>query len=88
MVAYIGDILQATKRFIEKHRRQVGKLFDLLLENKMYVEINTGVYKCKKTAMLGFIISGELIKMYLGKRQDILNWLRPKDRKVTQQILG
>jgi len=40
VVAYIDDILIATKGSIHKHRRQVGKVFDLLLENIMCLEID------------------------------------------------
>jgi len=33
VVAYIDDIIIATKGFVEKQRRQVGKVYDLLMEN-------------------------------------------------------
>lgn len=35
IVAYIDDIIIATKGSVEKHRQQVGKVFDLLLDNQM-----------------------------------------------------
>jgi hypothetical protein len=37
--------------------------------------------------MLGFLISGESIRMDLDKPQDICEWLVPKYRKEIQQIL-
>jgi len=40
VVAYIDAILISTKGSIFKHRKQVGKVFDLLLENKVCLEIH------------------------------------------------
>jgi hypothetical protein len=40
VVAYIDDILIATKGSLSKHQKQVGKVFDLLTENKMCLEID------------------------------------------------
>jgi len=44
VVAYIDDILIATKGSIHEHRKQVGKVFDLLLENNMCLEIDKCVF--------------------------------------------
>jgi hypothetical protein len=40
VVGYIDDILIVTKGSMEKYRRQVGKVFDLQLENEMCVKID------------------------------------------------
>jgi len=45
VVAYIDDIIIAMKGSLEKHTRQVGKVFDLFLENQMCVEIDTCVFE-------------------------------------------
>jgi len=45
MVADIDDILIATKGSVEKHRHQVGKVFNLLLENNMSVKIDKCVFE-------------------------------------------
>jgi hypothetical protein len=88
VVAYIDDIIIATKGSVQKHRKQVGKVFDLLLENKMCVEIDKCVFDQKEASFLGFIVSGETIRMDPAKAQDIVNWPRPTNQKEVQQILG
>jgi len=40
VVAYSDDILITTKGSIKNHWNQVGKVFDLMLENNMCVEID------------------------------------------------
>jgi len=42
VLAYIDDTIIAMKLSLEKHRRQVGKVSDLLLQNQMCVEICYG----------------------------------------------
>jgi hypothetical protein len=88
VVAYIDDIIIATKGSVEKHRRQVGKVFDLLLENQMCIEIDKYVFEQTEAVFLGFIVSGKTIRMDPTKAQDIVNWPRPKNQKEVQQILG
>jgi hypothetical protein len=58
VVAYIDEILIATKGSLEKHRKQVGKVFDLLQENKMCLEIDKCVFDAKEVSYLGFIVNG------------------------------
>jgi hypothetical protein len=53
VVAYIDDIIIATKGSVEKHRRQVGKVFDLLLENNMCIEIDKCVFEQTEASFLG-----------------------------------
>jgi hypothetical protein len=86
--AIIDDIIIATKGSVEKHRKQVEKVFDLLLENKMYVEIDKCVFEQKEASFLGFIVSGNSIRMNPAKAQDIVDWRRPKNQKEVHQILG
>jgi len=88
VVAYIDDILIATKGSINKHRKQVGKVFDLLLENNMCLEIDMCVFDATEVSYLGFIVNGKELKMDPAKAQDIVNWPRPTNQKEVQQILG
>jgi len=87
VVAYIDDIIIATKGLLEKHRRQVGKVFDLLLDNEMCVEIDKCVFEQTEAVFLAFIVSGKNIRMDPAKAQDIVDWPRPKNQKEVQQIL-
>jgi len=88
VVAYINNIIIATKGSREKHRRQVGKVFDVLLENQMCVELDKCVFEQTEASFLGFIVSGKTIQMDPAKAQDIVDWPRPKNQKEVQQVLG
>jgi hypothetical protein len=61
VVAYIDDIIIATKGSLEKHRRQFSKVFDLLLENQMCIEIDKCVFEHTAVSFLGFIVSRKSI---------------------------
>jgi len=50
VVAFIGDILIATKRSLENHCRQVSKVFQLLLDNNMFVGIDICVFDVTETS--------------------------------------
>jgi hypothetical protein len=81
VVAYIDDIIIATKGSVEKHRRQVGKVGDLLLKNQMCIDIDQCVFEQKEASFFGFIVSGQDIRMDPAKAQDIVHWPRPKNQK-------
>jgi hypothetical protein len=81
VVAYMDDILTATKGSILKHRKQVGKVFDLLLENKMCLEIDKCAFDATEVAYLGCIVNGKELKMDPTKAQDTVNWPRPTKQK-------
>ena len=88
VVAYIDDIIIATKGSLEKHRKQVGKVFDLLLENQICVEMDKCVFEQTESVFLGFIVSRKNIRMDPANAQDIVDWPRSKNQKEVQQILG
>jgi len=88
VVAYINDILIATKESLAKHQQQVGKVFDLFVENKMCLEIDTCVFDAKEVTYLGFIVNGKELKMDPKKAENIVNWPRPTNQKEVQQLLG
>jgi len=88
VVAYIDDILIATKGSLEKHHRQVSKVFQLLMDNKLCIEIDKCVFDATQTPFLGFIVSGKGLQMDPEKAQAIVDWPRPTTRKDVQQLLG
>jgi len=88
VVTYIDDILIATKGSLLIHQKQVGKVFDLLLQNEMCVEIDKCLFDQSSVSLLGFIVDGKTIKMDPEKARAIVEWPRPKNQKETQQILG
>jgi len=78
VVAYIDNILIATKWSIEKHHKQVGRVFHLLLENSLRVEIDKCFFDQKSVSFLGFIVDGNSIKMDPAKAKEIVHWPKPK----------
>jgi len=88
VVAYIDDVLIATKGSLQKHHTQVGKVFQLLMDNDMCVEIDKYIFDAKEVPFLGFLVSGKGLRMDPEKAKSIVDWPRPTNRKEVQQILG
>jgi len=88
VVAYIDDILIATKGSLEKHHKQVSKVFQLLMDNNMCVEIDKCVFDASETTFLGFIVSGSGLQMDPENARGIVDRPRPTSRKEVQQLLG
>jgi hypothetical protein len=88
VVVYIDDILIATKGSLEKHHQQVSKVFQLLLDNHMCVEIEKYVFDAKEVPFLGFMVSGAGLRMDPEKAKAIVDWPRPTSVKEVQQLLG
>jgi hypothetical protein len=72
VVAYIDDILMTPKGSIEKHHRQVSKLFKLLMDNHMCVEIEQCIFDAKEVPFLGFMVSGSGLRMDPDKAKAII----------------
>jgi hypothetical protein len=88
VVAYIDDILITTKGSIRKHWKQVLKVFQLLMDNHMCIEIDKCIFDPASTPFLGFIVSGTSLSMDPEKEKAIVDWPRPTSRKEVQQLLG
>jgi hypothetical protein len=88
VVAYIDDILIATKGSLKKHRNQVLKVFQRLMDNHMCIEIDRSVFDATKTTLLGFVVSGLQLRMDPDKAIAIIDWPRPSSRNEVQQLLG
>jgi hypothetical protein len=87
VVAYINDILIATKGSLEKHHHQDSKVFQLLMDNDMFIEINKCVFDVCETPFSGFIVSGSGFRMDPEKARAIGDWPRPTSRKEVQLLL-
>jgi len=88
VVAYIDDILIATKGSLEKHHKQVSKVFQLLMDNNMCVEIDKCIFDASETTFLGFFVSGSGLRIDPEKARAIVDWPRPTSRTEVQQLLG
>jgi hypothetical protein len=63
VVAYIDDILIATKGPLEKHHKQILKVFQLLMDNLMCIEIDKCIFDSSETPFLGIIVTGTGLKI-------------------------
>jgi hypothetical protein len=72
IVAFMNDILIATKGSLEKHDSQVSNVFLLLMDNDMCVEIDKCIFEAKQVPFLGLIVSGCGLKMDPEKRKPFL----------------
>jgi hypothetical protein len=88
VVAYINDILIATKGSLEKHHLQVSKVFQLLMDNHMCIEIDNCVCDVSETPVLGVMVSGSGLRMDPKKAKAIVDGPRPTSRKEVQPLLG
>jgi hypothetical protein len=88
VVAFVDNILIATKRSLEKYQRQISKLFQLLMENQMCIEIDKCIFRANELPFLGFLVSGTGLKMDQEKAKAIVDWPRPTSRKEVQQMVG
>jgi hypothetical protein len=57
VVAYVDNIIIATKGSVHKHHRQVSKVFQLLMNNNMCIEINKCKFHVQETTFPRFILS-------------------------------
>jgi len=87
-VAYVDDILIATKGSLKKYHIQVSKVFQLLMDNHMCIEIDKCVFDVSETTFLGFVVSGTRLRMDSDKGKAIVEWPKPTSRKEVQQLLG
>jgi hypothetical protein len=78
--ASIDDTLIKTKGSLDRHRRQVGKDYDLLCQNQMSVEVDKCVIEQLEGSFLGLIVSGNAIQMDPAKAPDIVDWPRPTNQ--------
>jgi len=88
VVAYVDNILIATKGSLEKHHKQVSKVFQLLMDNHMCIEIDKCVFDISETTFLGFMVSGTGLRMDPDKAKAIVELPRPTSRKEVHQLLG
>lgn len=88
VVSYITNCRIVTKGSIEKHKKQVSKIFDVVLENNMCGEIDKCHFDQMEVAFLGVIVDGKLIRMDPTNAQAMVNSPRPKNEQEDQQLLG
>ena len=88
VVVHNDDILIVTKGPLDKHHRQVSKVFQLLMDNHMCIEIDKCIFDAEEVPFLGFIVRGTALRMDPDEAKAIVDWPRPTTVKEVQLILG
>jgi hypothetical protein len=72
-MAFINDILIPTNGSLEKHHKQVSKVFQLLMDNNMYTEINKCIFDANGVPLFGFRVIGFGVRMDPVKAEAIVH---------------
>ena len=84
---YLDDILIFSQD-AQSHQGHVRKVFQRLLENRLFVKAEKCVFSCTSTTFLGYVISAGSIAMDPEKVRAVEQWPQPGDRKSLQRFLG
>jgi len=88
VVSYIDDIHIATTGSLEKHHKPVSKVFQLSMDNHMFIEIHKSVFNVAKTPFLGFVVSRSGLHMDSDKGKAFFDWHQPTSQKQVPQQLA
>ena len=81
VIVYLDDILIFSKT-LEDHMMHIRKVFEKLRKEKLLINLKKCSFVKKELVYLGFVVSGEGMKMDLEKVKAILEW--PTLRSVTE----
>jgi hypothetical protein len=87
-VCYIDKVMIATKGTREDHHEYVRIIMQVLQDNVLVVEINKCEFDQQEVEFLGFLVSGEGLKMAPSRSAVIKQWPIPKTQNEVQIILG
>ncbi|CAJ0948764.1 unnamed protein product [Ranitomeya imitator] len=87
VVVYLDDILIFSPD-IDSHRRDVGRVFELLWANSLYAKLEKCVLEQESLPFLGYIISAQGLAMDPAKLQAVMDWQEPHSLKVVQRFMG
>ncbi|CAJ0944059.1 unnamed protein product [Ranitomeya imitator] len=87
VVVYLDDILIFSPD-IDSHRRDVGRVFELLRANSLYAKLEKCVFEQESLPFLGYIISAQGLAMDPAKLQAVMDWQEPHSLKAVQRFMG
>jgi len=88
VITYIDNIMIATRGSIEKHLRQVSKVFQITMDSNMCNRMEKCIFDAVDARLVGFMVSGKGLRMDPDKSKAIVNRPRSTSQKEVQQILG
>ncbi|MBW0551672.1 hypothetical protein O181_091387 [Austropuccinia psidii MF-1] len=87
VVVYLDDIMVFASSE-EEHVKHVASVLQRLRDNNFFAKASKCVLHASSVEFLGYVVSGEGLKMDYSKAQQILNWPQPKNIKALQSFLG
>ena len=87
VLVYSDDILIFSKT-PEEHGKHLRLVIDLLRERKLYAKLSTCEFQQPELQFLGFVISGDRVKMDPQKIAVVRDWPVPKDVHMLRSFLG
>ena len=87
MLVYLDDILVFSKTQ-EEHREHLQLVAELLRKHKLYAKLSKCVFEQSELHFLGFVISGDYVKMDPRKTAVVRDWQVPKDVHMLRSFLG
>ena len=87
VVVYFDDILVYNNE-AEQHLTHLHRVFEVLRQNTLYVNLKKCTFLVEQLLFLGFIISSEGIKVDQSKVQAITDWPQPRNLKELQSFHG
>lgn len=87
VLVYLDDILIFSK-IPEEHGKHLRLVIDLLRERKLYAKLSTCEFQQPELQFLGFVISGDRVKMDPRKIAVVRDWPVPKDVHMLRSFLG
>ncbi|MBW0518567.1 hypothetical protein O181_058282 [Austropuccinia psidii MF-1] len=87
VVVYLDDIMVFLSSE-EEHVKHVASVLQRLRDNNFFAKASKCVFHSSSVEHLGYVVSGDSLKMDSSKFQQILNWPRPKNIKALQYFLG
>ena len=87
VLVYLDDILIFSKSQ-EEHREHLQLVVDLLRKHKLYAKLSKCEFEQAELQFLGFVISGDSVKMDPKKTAVVKDWPVPKDVGQLRSFLG
>lgn len=86
-IVYLDDILIFSKT-LEEHLLHIKLVFEKLREEKLLINLKKCNFMKRELVHLGFVISGEGLKMDLEKVRAILEWPTPRSAMEVRSFHG
>ena len=87
VLVYLDDILIFSKSQ-EEHREHLQLVVDLLRKHKLYAKLSKCEFEQTELQFLGFVISGDSVRMDPKKTAVVRDWPVPKDVPMLRSFLG